>query len=289
MATTGSFSRRAFWVFGVLSAAFLIAAFFFKTKESADHQIIRVMGSVFCGLLGSCIAGGVAVRLNTAISKAGTLSIQATSGAALFVIVLLNWPASKIPIPPGATAEEIQILREGIQGVEASLQKLTDALESRNKSEDQLRALYIDLKKRVEVFERNKVSEKLTLPDRTRFASATRLLEAQVLAGLEAEAARLASLLVAEAGRRGISVRVTSGRRVLKAGGDGTSIHITGHAFDIGVVDSRGNVITNSPLLQTVGPIGIRLGLIWGGDWNSKKVDHFQTKRADTIFKSLKQ
>lgn len=105
----------------------------------------------------------------------------------------------------------------------------------------------------------------------------------------------LARRLLAEAARRGIVAKVTSGsrsyaeqaelRRRSEAGGPkaapaGWSNHNFGLAFDITLFSSAGKPIWESPNYRTLGQLGKALGLTWGGDWPGRDNDepHFSLR-----------
>ena len=71
--------------------------------------------------------------------------------------------------------------------------------------------------------------------------------------------------------------RTKPGRKVTNAKG-GYSNHNFGIAFDVGIF-SGANYIPESSKYNTVGAIGKKLGLEWGGDWKSFQDEpHFQLR-----------
>ncbi|MCS7062767.1 MAG: M15 family metallopeptidase, partial [Methylacidiphilales bacterium] len=70
--------------------------------------------------------------------------------------------------------------------------------------------------------------------------------------------------------------RTKPGKIVTYAKG-GMSAHNYGLAYDIVIIDSKGNLIWSGPLMERVGIIGESLGLVWGGRFKSiKDCPHFQ-------------
>ncbi len=76
--------------------------------------------------------------------------------------------------------------------------------------------------------------------------------------------------------------RTTYGRIVTKARG-GYSNHNFGVAFDIGLFQS-GKYLEESPIYRSLGPVGERAGLEWGGRWTSMTDEpHYQVKTGLTL------
>ena len=115
----------------------------------------------------------------------------------------------------------------------------------------------------------------------------------KILATLRPEIIPYGRQLVLKAADAGITIKIISGLRTYEKQDDlyatgrttgvlgktvtnakgGWSNHNFGLAFDIGVFtgeDSK-NYLENSPDYETVGPLGVALGLDWGGNWIDKK------------------
>ena len=122
---------------------------------------------------------------------------------------------------------------------------------------------------------------------------------------LDDETADKCRALIDECGKAGIKILITStfrdkasqdaiyaqgrttpGKRVTNARG-GWSFHQYRMAFDFCPLDANGKPDwTNTRAIQTVGALGERLGLDWGGDWTSfKDMPHFQNVRGLTLAK----
>ncbi len=106
----------------------------------------------------------------------------------------------------------------------------------------------------------------------------------------------LARQLVINAAAAGITIKVISGLRtyeeqdalyaqgrttpgnIVSNAKGGHSNHNFGLAFDIGVFEN-GKYLGNSPKYNEVGPIGMALGLAWGGNWVSlKDTPHYELR-----------
>ena len=73
--------------------------------------------------------------------------------------------------------------------------------------------------------------------------------------------------------------RSQTGRIVTKARG-GYSNHNFGIAFDIGVFEG-GRYLDESPAYKAIGALGMKLGLEWGGNWQTIQDEpHFQLRPA---------
>ena len=125
----------------------------------------------------------------------------------------------------------------------------------------------------------------------------------KIIATLLPEVRPLARQLVQKAAAVGITIKILSGLRTYAeqdalyakgrdANGNvvnqgqvvtnvkgGYSNHNFGLAFDIGVFDNTGKYLGNSPLYEKVGPIGMSLGLTWGGNWTSfRDTPHYELR-----------
>jgi peptidoglycan LD-endopeptidase CwlK len=69
--------------------------------------------------------------------------------------------------------------------------------------------------------------------------------------------------------------RTRPGKIVTNAKG-GQSNHNFGIAWDIGVFDSKGNYLPESPLYAKTAELGLAKGLEWGGNWKKPDRPHFQ-------------
>lgn len=110
---------------------------------------------------------------------------------------------------------------------------------------------------------------------------------------LHARAQPLARQLIAKSAEAGITIKVISGTRTyaeqdalyrkrpkVTNAKAGYSNHNFGIAFDVGIFSGT-KYIPESPKYKTVGAIGKRLGLEWGGDWKSFRDEpHFQLRPA---------
>lgn len=69
--------------------------------------------------------------------------------------------------------------------------------------------------------------------------------------------------------------RTRGGTRVTNARA-GYSNHNFGLAFDIGIFDANGKYWEESPAYKKAGEIGMKLGLLWGGNWRFGDEPHFE-------------
>ncbi len=119
-----------------------------------------------------------------------------------------------------------------------------------------------------------------------------------VISSLLPEVQPLARQLVHKAAAAGITIKIISGLRtfsqqdalyaqgrtapgpkVTNAKG-GYSNHNFGLAFDIGVFEN-GKYMGESPSYNKLGPIGVSIGLAWGGNWVSiKDTPHYELRPA---------
>lgn len=73
----------------------LIGAFVFYPKPTADQRLlIRLIASLLAGVLGIAITGSVATNIEIPMPRGGKHVIQATGGAAFFIIIWLSWPTT---------------------------------------------------------------------------------------------------------------------------------------------------------------------------------------------------
>jgi LAS superfamily LD-carboxypeptidase LdcB len=139
---------------------------------------------------------------------------------------------------------------------------------------------------------------KIVIPSSTLDGRTTSSLER-----LQPKAAELARQLVVKAKEKGIEIRIISGLRTIEeqealyASGRTTpgpiitafrrSSHNLGLAFDVGIFKDN-KYIEESPEYALVGQIGKELGLIWGGDWKTADIQHFETADAQDALRKLK-
>lgn len=100
MATKTSFQRLASWIFGGITFAFLIGVFVFGPDELPEgkQHILGIMCAVLAGLFGYFFTGSMKLVTEGKLPKWGKISIQASGGVALFVLVLLWWGSIYAPV-----------------------------------------------------------------------------------------------------------------------------------------------------------------------------------------------
>ncbi len=117
-----------------------------------------------------------------------------------------------------------------------------------------------------------------------------------VIATLLPEVQPLARQLVIQAAAKGITIKILSGLRtyeqqdalyaqgrtapgqIVSNARGGYSNHNFGLAFDIGVFEN-GKYMGESPKYAQLGPIGVAIGLAWGGNWKSlKDTPHYELR-----------
>src|SRR5580704_373687 len=89
--------RTAAWIFGSLSFAFLVAVFWLAPAaiDPVRQQILAIFSSLLAGLFGYFLTGATRLVGEGKFSRFGKVGLQATGGAALFVLVLLWWRSDR--------------------------------------------------------------------------------------------------------------------------------------------------------------------------------------------------
>jgi len=144
MATKASSQRKASWIFGGIAFAFLIGVFIFGPDElsTEKHRILGIMCAVLAGLFGYFFTGSMKLVTEGKLSRLGKVSIQASGGAALFVLVLVWWGSDYAPV--GRLEEKVEEIldhtseiKEGTseikQGVAQIVEMLREELSIKNK------------------------------------------------------------------------------------------------------------------------------------------------------------
>lgn len=86
----------------------------------------------------------------------------------------------------------------------------------------------------------------------------------QIISTLLPELRPLARQLINKVNAVGITIKILNGLL------NDNTLHNFGLAFDIGIYEAN-NYLENSPLYEKIGPIGILLGLAWGGNWTTNR------------------
>ena len=109
-ATKANSQRLASWIFGGIAFAFLIGVFIFGPDElsTEKHRILGIMCAVLAGLFGYFFTGSMKLVTEGKLPKWGKVSIQASGGMALFVLVLLWWGSDYAPV--GRLEEKVKEL-----------------------------------------------------------------------------------------------------------------------------------------------------------------------------------
>jgi len=125
MATKASFQRLASWIFGGITFVFLIGVFVFGPDELSEgkQRILGIMCAVLAGLFGYFFTGSMKLVTEGNLPKWGKISIQASGGVALFVLVLLWWGSVYAPVNKRS--------EEGINDIEHKTDKITQIIKSR--------------------------------------------------------------------------------------------------------------------------------------------------------------
>jgi hypothetical protein len=104
----------ASWIFGSLLVVFIMTMVMYRvivnsdrTIDSTTHALLGFLCSLLAGLFAFFYTGTVAANVAPGTGRFGSIGIQATGGAALFVIVLWWWRSDKSPI----SAEDTRTLR----------------------------------------------------------------------------------------------------------------------------------------------------------------------------------
>lgn len=96
----GSRSKRrinhkaiATWLFGSISLVFFIAVVFVDLGERSrgQQQAFQIIASIFCGLFGFFLTGGLKLVADGRLPVIGKATIQAGGGVALFLIVFFSF------------------------------------------------------------------------------------------------------------------------------------------------------------------------------------------------------
>ena len=94
---------RASWIFGALLLIFVVCAYLFSpdTLPEYKQRILAFACALIAGLFGFFLTGDIGLEINSARSRIGTISIKATAGFAVFVLMLLWWFSPLAPVKPG--------------------------------------------------------------------------------------------------------------------------------------------------------------------------------------------
>lgn len=107
----------AAWIFGSISFALLGGLLVFGYDQLKD-PLVRFFASLCAGLFGFFLTGTIRLFSDGTLPKIGKLGVQATGGAALFVLVWLTWPAQAIPQPVSLQRLELFVQRAGVEAIE---------------------------------------------------------------------------------------------------------------------------------------------------------------------------
>lgn len=106
----------ATWLFGLIFSGFLITVFFSDRAGRTHDPIVRLFAAVTAALFGYFLTGTIQVVSHGGLGKVGRMSIRASGGAAMFVLVWLTWPK------PVATADGIKTaVEQQFDGVRSNL------------------------------------------------------------------------------------------------------------------------------------------------------------------------
>lgn len=124
----------ASWIFGSLLLAFFIYVFQFAPDELPEtkQRILAILSALLAGLFGFFLMGSVALDVNANNSRFGSMTIKATAGFALFVIVLYWWFSPFAPVkveekqapPPDSP---VSLYRIGVTVLDAKDTPVNDA------------------------------------------------------------------------------------------------------------------------------------------------------------------
>lgn len=104
------------WIFGSITLLFLMGCFIFKRRKIHiwQERLLAFICAISSGLFAFFFTGRIFLAIEYELPQKATLTIQATGGLAIFVLVLFWWfkagasPTSKIPsIPPNPTDEKL--------------------------------------------------------------------------------------------------------------------------------------------------------------------------------------
>jgi hypothetical protein len=125
-ATKASSQRLASWIFGGIAFAFLIGVFIFGPDELSEekHRILGIMCAVLAGLFGYFLTGSMKLVTESKLPKWGRITIQASGGIALFVLVLLWWGSNYAPVT--------RRIEERIDDVNRNADKITHMMKPRS-------------------------------------------------------------------------------------------------------------------------------------------------------------
>ena len=125
-ATKASSQRLASWIFGGIALAFLIGVFIFGPDELPEEKrrILGIICAVLAGLFGYFFTGSMKLVTEGKLPKWGRITIQASGGVAMFVLVLLWWGSNYAPVT--------RRIEERIDDIHKNADKITHIMKPRS-------------------------------------------------------------------------------------------------------------------------------------------------------------
>src|SRR5262245_1935626 len=125
----------ASWVFGLLLLAFLVWVFAFAPEALPEYKqrMLGVFLASLAGLFAFFLTGDVGLDIQSKQLRFGKLAVQATGGAAAFILVLVWWWSPFAPIGVEKKLDTIQRKTESIQqGIQSIVAQLREELSIKN-------------------------------------------------------------------------------------------------------------------------------------------------------------
>lgn len=100
--TTSQSRSLASWIFGSLLLIFFVYAYLFSpdTLPEYKQRMLAFACALIAGLFGFFLTGAIGLQIHSAQTRFGTISIKATAGVALFVLMLIWWFSPLAPVKP---------------------------------------------------------------------------------------------------------------------------------------------------------------------------------------------
>ncbi len=128
----------ASWILGGIFLLFHLWAFIWGPDElpQQKHKFLALSAALLAGFLAFFLSGSIALVANPDLPQFGKTSIQAGSGFALFLIVLLWWRSEKAPISQKGLHKKLDLIiaqNEAIQDAMIKSQPPVESVQDANK------------------------------------------------------------------------------------------------------------------------------------------------------------
>ena len=138
----------ASWILGGIFLLFHLWAFVWGPDElpQQKHKFLALSAALLAGFLAFFLSGSIALDANPDLPQLGKTSIQAGSGFALFLIVLVWWRSAKAPISQKGLHKKLDLIIAQNEAIQAEIVKsqppVASVQQAKNPLSEEERAAY---------------------------------------------------------------------------------------------------------------------------------------------------